>query len=93
MCVDYCNRYFNAKQRKQLEIKDRWICGLCKRRIKGRWDADHIVPWTLGGCTTIENGQMSHPLCNQKKYNNPDYEDIGWNRNWRAWWELIRFKT
>jgi hypothetical protein len=35
-----------------------------------RWDsfhADHIVPHARGGKTTVENGQLLCPKCNQKK--------------------------
>ncbi|MXY35351.1 MAG: DUF262 domain-containing protein [Dehalococcoidia bacterium] len=35
-----------------------------------RWDsfhADHIEPYSLGGRTTVENGQLLCPKCNQKK--------------------------
>jgi len=83
-------RNFSRWQREVIYKNDHGICGLCKKRVKGTWHCDHKIPWTLGGPTTIENGQVTHPSCNRSKYNDPNYEDIGWNRNWRAWWELIR---
>ena len=39
-----------------------------------RWDnfhADHIVPYSLGGNTTVENGQLLCPNCNRKKSASP----------------------
>lgn len=39
-------------------------------QVKCEWDnfhADHILPWTAGGKTTISNGQLLCPSCNQKK--------------------------
>ena len=39
-------------------------------QVMCEWDnfhADHIVPWTAGGKTTVSNGQLLCPNCNQKK--------------------------
>ena len=33
------------------------------------WQADHIIPWSEGGKTTIENGQLICALANKKKSN------------------------
>lgn len=30
-------------------------------------EADHIIPWHLGGATTLENGQMLCRDCNRRK--------------------------
>ena len=38
--------------------------------IKCEWDnfhADHIVPWSAGGKTTVSNGQLLCPNCNLRK--------------------------
>jgi len=38
--------------------------------VKCEWDnfhADHIVPWSGGGRTTVSNGQLLCPSCNAKK--------------------------
>lgn len=80
-------RRFNNTQREIIWNNNRGICGICQRKVRGNWQADHIYPWSLGGETIVENGQVSHPYCNQQKYNNPDYSNIGWNRNWRVWLE------
>lgn len=34
------------------------------------WHADHIIPHSAGGPTTVENGQLLCPDCNLKKSNN-----------------------
>ena len=31
------------------------------------WEADHIVPWSKGGRTTVENGQVACARCNSAK--------------------------
>ncbi|MGH7252653.1 MAG: HNH endonuclease [Nitrospiraceae bacterium] len=45
------------------------ICGVCRRPIlSGQlWDADHIIPVTLGGSWGIENMQPAHRHCNISK--------------------------
>lgn len=34
------------------------------------WHADHVIPHSAGGPTTVENGQLLCPKCNFKKSNN-----------------------
>lgn len=49
--------------------------GLCQLKIKcnGKkltwddWECDHIKPWSKGGLTTVENGQVACPECNITK--------------------------
>jgi len=39
-------------------------------QVTCEWDnfhADHILPWAAGGKTTVSNGQLLCPNCNQKK--------------------------
>ncbi len=45
------------------------ICGICRRPIlpDQLWDADHIIPVTLGGSWGIENMQSAHRGCNISK--------------------------
>ncbi len=33
------------------------------------WEADHIVAWSKGGKTIVENGQVACPECNSSKNN------------------------
>ena len=50
------------------------ICGgyqICGKECDWNdWEADHIVPWSKGGKTEIENGPVLCPTCNSKKSNN-----------------------
>jgi hypothetical protein len=65
-------RLFTHEQR--LAIYRRDDC-MCKVAIKCQgqkcewenWAADHIKPWSKGGKTTVENGQVSCVLCNSAK--------------------------
>jgi len=49
--------------------------GVCQLRIKcdgvrltwDDWHCDHIVPWTKGGKTTVENGHVACAACNLSK--------------------------
>ncbi len=51
--------------------------GLCQLKLKcngekmewDNWHCDHIVPWSKGGKTTVENGQVSCSTCNLSKNN------------------------
>ena len=49
--------------------------GFCQVKIKcdgekitwDNWECDHIKPWSKGGPTTVENGQVACPECNASK--------------------------
>ena len=45
------------------------ICALCGKPIANMKDCtiDHIIPISKGGLTTIENCQLAHYKCNQKR--------------------------
>jgi len=66
------NRLFSEEQRRAIYRK---YNGICQIKIKcngekcdwGNWHADHIKPWSKGGKTTVENGQVSCPACNAAK--------------------------
>jgi superfamily II DNA or RNA helicase len=45
------------------------VCALCGKEMTGPIEADHIVPFSLGGETTISNGQATCASCNRKKSN------------------------
>lgn len=58
------------------DIKDKlwnenYICSYCGQKILSKDDAevDHIVPFSQGGETILENAQLLHRHCNRKKYN------------------------
>jgi len=66
------NRMFTHEQRLAIYRKNRGICQL-KIKCDGKkcewdnWEADHIIPWSKGGKTIVENGQVSCPECNSSK--------------------------
>lgn len=61
-------RFFEFQFRKDLFDKSP-ICQLCKNEIHSLDDStvDHIIPYSKGGKTTPENGQLAHRSCNAHK--------------------------
>jgi hypothetical protein len=68
-------RIFSEAQRLAIYRRDGARCQLrikCDGSEKLKWDhwhADHIKPHSLGGKTTVENGQVACPDCNFAKSN------------------------
>lgn len=63
-------RLFDEYQRRAIFRKNKGVCQGCGKKCE--WDdyqADHIVPWSKGGKTVVENGQVLCSTCNQKKGN------------------------
>ncbi len=76
--VNKIKRYGNKEEAKtrrfimsQLINKNGAICAICGRQIDNMKDCtiDHIIPISKGGRTTVENCQLAHFACNQKKGN------------------------
>lgn len=64
------NRSFDEAQRQVIYRRDNGVCQLCGQKCEWNdWEADHIVPWSKGGKTEIENGQLLCTTCNSKKSN------------------------
>lgn len=65
-------RAFTDAQRKVIWIRDGKRCQV-RARCDGlecdwdNWHADHKTPWSRGGTTTVENGQVCCPACNLHK--------------------------
>ncbi len=65
-------RLFTHDQRMAIFRRDK---GICQVRIKcagvecawDSWEADHRHPWSKGGKTTVENGQVACLACNASK--------------------------
>lgn len=61
-------RDFNEWERIAIYHKGSGVCQICKKVTPfDKGDADHIIPHSKGGATTIENGQWLCKLCNQVK--------------------------
>jgi hypothetical protein len=61
-------RFFDFEFRKDLYDKSP-VCQLCKNQIHSLDDStvDHIIPYSKGGKTANENGQLAHRGCNARK--------------------------
>lgn len=65
-------RDFTHVQKLAIFRRDKGICQLKLKcdGIKLTWDdwhCDHIIPWSKGGHTTVENGQVTCSACNLSK--------------------------
>ena len=61
-------RFFDFEFRKQMYEKSP-VCRICKNEIHSLEDStvDHIIPYSKGGKTTPDNGQLAHRGCNARK--------------------------
>lgn len=66
---DTTPRLFTKKQIFEKLSAQNNICPLCKLIIKetDEYEGDHIVSWCSGGSTTLDNLQVLHKRCHQKK--------------------------
>ena len=70
------SRYIPLKLRLQVMDRDNFMCVKCKdtRQTKPelKFHIDHIIPWSLGGKTELENLRLLCSECNLKKNNKID---------------------
>jgi hypothetical protein len=63
-------RLFSNSQKRTMYESRGGGCNICKNKFNiMEMEADHITPWSEGGKTTIENGQMLCKTCNRMKSN------------------------
>ena len=63
-------RAFPEDMKLALYEKQNGICNICKKHFDIQFmEADHITPWSEGGKTVLENGQMLCRECNRRKSN------------------------
>jgi predicted restriction endonuclease len=63
-------RAFTESNKRTLYERQQGICNACKERFEiGQMEADHIKPWSQGGKTELDNGQMLCRECNRSKSN------------------------
>lgn len=60
-------RTFNLSQRRTLFDQADGMCCECGQPLPESWHADHVVPFSRGGSTTVSNGQALCPPCNLRK--------------------------
>lgn len=50
--------------------RDRGLCGICGHGVTSYYDAsiDHMMPLALGGTNELDNLQLAHIRCNQRKF-------------------------
>ena len=61
-------RRFTKDQKQTMFEEQGGICILCRKTFEiSQMEADHITPWSEGGKTEAENGQMLCKECNRRK--------------------------
>ena len=63
-------RTFSDGMKRKMYEKQNGICPHCKEKFElDQMEGDHIIPWSEGGKTNEDNGQMLCTNCNRKKSN------------------------
>jgi len=61
-------REFDEKMKRKAYEQQGGVCPLCKKHFEfSEMEGDHIIPWSKGGKTVLENLQMLCRLCNNTK--------------------------
>jgi 5-methylcytosine-specific restriction endonuclease McrA len=61
--------FTDPQERIFLYFEQDGLCAICGEEMDDHYEIDHIVPYSKGGRTVLENGQAVCRECNQKKGN------------------------
>ena len=62
------NRTLSKSDRYKVFQRDGYRCRYCGI-TKGKFEVDHVYPYSLGGATTVENSAVICGPCNRRKHN------------------------
>jgi|TARA_B100001964_G_C14224048_1_gene596741 5-methylcytosine-specific restriction endonuclease McrA len=65
-------RFFTKRQKRILKVFSGNYCQKCGKVLKGKFHADHKIPFSKGGKTILKNAQALCNECNLKKGNKLD---------------------
>ena len=61
-------RKFSDKDKRKVYERQKGKCRRCEKPFDiSRMEADHIIPWSQGGHTTLDNCQLLCKICNRQK--------------------------
>ena len=71
-------RIFSKNQRFIIHCHCKGKCFYCNKKFKLEqpWEADHLIPWSKEGHTTVVNGVVACRLCNRRKSNLTHHEFV-----------------
>jgi len=65
--VEYSIKKYGNIPKSLISNYDSRICGICRLKIKSKYEIDHIIPIARNGTHVVENLQLTHPICNRTK--------------------------
>lgn len=74
-------RAFNQSERAALFDYSNGACTICGADLGHDWEADHVLPYSLGGATDVANGQALCRECNRAKGATPPFELREWQED------------
>jgi 5-methylcytosine-specific restriction endonuclease McrA len=54
---------------KKILDRDGDNCWLCKQKLNGDYSLDHVVPFSDGGLKVLDNLNLAHTVCNNRRFN------------------------
>jgi 5-methylcytosine-specific restriction endonuclease McrA len=65
--TEHMRRLATRTQRDMLAILQDFRCAICGCELPDRFECDHLVPFSEGGATTLQNLQALCPICHSGK--------------------------